>query len=454
MSNYKEMVKKILGKSENPPLCYLHSFGCQQNVSDGEKILGIFSEIGCGITSDINSADIIIYNTCAVRENAENRVYGMIGELKHMKEQKPDLIIGICGCMAQEEKNVSKIRSTYNQVDLVFGTHALSEIPRLLYEVLTSHKFVSDISEYGVSSSEIRAVRSSGFKASVPIMYGCDNFCSYCIVPYVRGREKSREPNDVLDEVRELAENGYKEIMLLGQNVNSYGKNLENYINFSELLRKINEIDGDFRIRFMSPHPKDCTSELIDTILECDKVCKHLHLPLQSGSNEILRKMNRRYNVEKYMEIVNYVRSKVPDFSLSTDIIVGFPNETYEDFLKTKEIVQKVKYDNIYSFIYSKRTGTRAAEIEDSTSDEDKSRWMTELLQTQREISTEHYKRFVGRTLDVLFDSESRHDGMLSGKSDEFIIVEAPCADKKLIGQRRKVKITKAFNWALSGEIV
>jgi tRNA-2-methylthio-N6-dimethylallyladenosine synthase len=285
-------------------------------------------------------------------------------------------------------------------------------------------------------------------------MYGCNNFCSYCIVPYVRGREKSREPEDIINEITKLADNGYKEIMLLGQNVDSYGKNLENPINFAELLRRINEINGDFKIRFMSPHPKDCTKELIDTIFDCDKVCKHLHLPLQSGSNEILKKMNRKYTAEQYMDIVSYIRERSPDFSLTTDIIVGFPNETYEDFLKTKEIVEKVKYDNIYSFIYSKRTGTKAAEIQDNTSDEDKSRWMTELLQTQREISTEHYKRFIGRTMEVLFDAESRHDGMLSGKSDEFIIVEAPCTDKSIIGQRKKVKITKAFNWALNGEII
>jgi tRNA-2-methylthio-N6-dimethylallyladenosine synthase len=242
--------------------------------------------------------------------------------------------------------------------------------------------------------------------------------------------------------------------MLLGQNVNSYGKNLDVTVNFAELLRMINDIPGNFKVRFMSPHPKDCTHELIDTIFECDKICKHLHLPLQSGSDEILRKMNRKYTAEKYMEIVDYARRRDPEFSLTTDIIVGFPNETYEDFLKTLDIVKKVKYDNIYSFIYSKRTGTKAAEMEDSTSDEDKSKWMTELLRVQREISTEHYKRFVGKTMDVLFDGESRHEGMLSGKSDEFIIVEAPCEDKGIIGQRKKVKITRAFNWALWGEII
>lgn len=453
MTEYIEKIKDLLSKSSEIPLCYVHSFGCQQNVSDGERILGLLSSCGYGITSEPDSAQLILYNTCAVRENAENKVYGMIGELKHLKEKNPDLIIGLCGCMAQESKTVEKIRSTYKQVDLLFGTHALSELPHLLYDVLTKRRFVYDTDEHSPVPLKIQSVRQSSFKAGVPIMYGCDNFCSYCIVPYVRGREKSREPEEILEEIRELADKGYKEIMLLGQNVNSYGKGLDKPINFSELLRRVNNADGDFKIRFMSPHPKDCTHELIDTILECDKVCKHLHLPLQSGSDEILKKMNRKYTAEKYMETVDYVRSKVPDFSLTTDIIVGFPNETYEDFLKTKEIVEKVKFDNIYSFIYSKRSGTKAAEMIDNTSDEDKSKWMTELLAAQREVSTENYKRFMGKELEVLFDAQSRHEGFITGKSDEFIIVEAQ-GDVSLIGQRRKVKITKTYNWAVSGEII
>ncbi len=454
MTEYKDKVQKILSAKEAPPLCYLHSFGCQQNVSDGEKILGLLMEMGYGITSDISSADLIIYNTCAVRENAELKIYGLIGNLKHMKEQNPDLIIGICGCMAQQEQVVEKIKKTYKQVDLIFGTFALNELPRLLYNVLTERKIAVDITEYsGEISEDIKAVRSGGFKAGVPIMYGCNNFCSYCIVPYVRGRERSRQPEAILNEVTELADAGYKEIMLLGQNVNSYGKTLEKPVSFSELLRMINDIDGDFKIRFMSPHPKDATNELIDTIIECDKVCKHLHLPLQSGSNRILEAMNRRYTVEKYMEIVDYARSRISDFSFSTDIIVGFPNETYEDFKGTLEIMKKVKYDNIFSFIYSKRTGTKAALIDDKTSDEDKGKWMRELLELQREISTDFFKRFEGRTLEVLFESESKNEGWYSGKSDEFIIVEAK-SYCPLIGQRKKVKITKAFNWALQGEII
>ncbi len=454
MADFKDRVRKILSKKETPPLCFLHSFGCQQNVSDGEKILGLLCEIGYGVTNDISSADLIIYNTCAVRENAELKIYGLVGNLKHLKEQNPDVIIGICGCMAQQEHVVEKIKKTYKQVDLIFGTFALNELPRLLYEVLTERKTAVDITEHNSDiSEEIKAVRSSGFKAGVPIMYGCNNFCSYCIVPYVRGRERSRTPEAILKEVKELTDSGCKEIMLLGQNVNSYGKTLEDPVSFSELLRMINDIDGDFKIRFMSPHPKDATNELIDTIIDCDKICKHMHLPLQSGSNRILEAMNRRYTAEKYMEIVNYARSRVHDFSFSTDIIVGFPNETEEDFRETLKIMREVKYDNIFSFIYSKRTGTKAALIEDKTTDEEKGRRMRELLELQREISSEFFKRFEGRTLDVLFESETKNKGVFTGKSDEFIIVEAK-ADSSVIGRRKKVKITKAFNWALQGEII
>lgn len=454
MSEYINKIKEIFSKKETPPLCYLHSFGCQQNVSDGEKILGMLCGMGYGVTEDISAADLIIYNTCAVRENAELKVYSLIGNLKRLKENNPDLIIGICGCMAQEEKTVENIKKSYRHVDLIFGTFAVKELPRLLYEVLSERKRAVDISEYsGEISENISAYRTDSIKASVPIMYGCNNFCSYCIVPYVRGRERSRKPEAVLNEVRELAYAGYKEIMLLGQNVNSYGKNLDEPISFAELLREINKIEGDFKIRFMSSHPKDATGELIDAIAECDKVCKHMHLPLQSGSDRILAAMNRNYTVEKYMKIVDYARSVMPDFSFSTDIIVGFPNETYEDFRQTLEVIKRVRFDNIFSFIYSKRTGTKAAEIDDRTSGEDKSRWMRELLNVQRDITDNGFKRFVGRTLTVLFDSESKTEGYFSGKSDEFIIVEAN-ADKNVIGQRKQVKITKAFNWALQGEII
>lgn len=454
LTDYKAKVREILVKRDSPYLCCLRSFGCQQNVSDGEKILGLLCEMGYGVTDDVSSADLILYNTCAIRENAELKIYGLLGDLKHLKESRPDLVIGVCGCMAQQEHVVEKIRRTYKQVDLIFGTFAVNELPRLLYEVLTERGTKIDITEYdGDIAENIRPVRSCSFKAGVPIMYGCNNFCSYCIVPYVRGRERSRRPEAVLDEIRGLVKDGCKEIMLLGQNVNSYGKNLDPPIGFSELLRRINSLDGDFRVRFMSPHPKDADRELIDTIIECEKICKHMHLPLQSGSDRILEEMNRHYTAEKYMETVNYARSRIPDFSFSTDIIVGFPNETREDFEETLKIVREVKYDNIFSFIYSKRTGTKAALIEDKISDKEKSGRMRELLELQREISSGHFKRFVGRTMNVLFESGTKTEGWYTGKSDEFIIVEAK-ADETVVGQMKKVKITKAFNWALQGEII
>lgn len=457
MFTYKDYMKKVTdinSQRESPPLCYLHSFGCAQNVIDGEKVTGILADMGYGVTNDISVADIIIYNTCAVRENAELKVFGNLGELKHLKDQNPELVIGICGCMVQQPQIVEKILKTYKQVDLIFGTFAIEELPRLLYNVLTERKVSCDISETNTSINEdFRTVRNGTLKAGVPIMYGCNNFCSYCIVPYVRGRERSRQPDSIIKEVKSLADEGYKEIMLLGQNVNSYGRGLDKDIDFPGLLRKINDIDGDFKIRFMSSHPKDATKELIDAIVDCEKVCKHLHLPIQSGSDRILEMMNRKYTAEKYMEIVEYARSRISDFSFSTDIIVGFPNETYEDFLMTKDIIKRVKFDNIYSFIYSKRSGTKAAEIDDKTPYEEKSKRMRELLETQREIAVEAYKRFKDRTLEVLFDSESKTDGYITGKSDEYIIVEAK-ADKSFIGQRKSVFVTKTMNWAVRGEII
>lgn len=453
-SRYASLVREITSAKTVPPLACIHSYGCQQNVSDGEKIAGMLSEMGYGITNDMSEADVIILNTCAVRENAELKVFGNIGELKRLKEQKPELVIGLCGCMAQEQHVVDKIKKSYKQVDLIFGTFAFREFPSLLYTVLTERRTAVDTAEHTTDIPEdISAVRTDKVKAGVPVMYGCNNFCTYCIVPYVRGRERSRSSENILSEIKSLVNDGCKEIMLLGQNVNSYGRGLDEDIDFARLLRMINDIDGDFRVRFMSSHPKDATNDFIDAIVDCDKICKHLHLPLQSGSDSILKAMNRRYTVEKYMEIVDYARSRIPDFSLTTDIIVGFPNETREDFLGTLDVIRRVKYDNIYSFIYSKRSGTKAAAMEDHTSDEDKSKWFREMLEVQREISTEYYKRFVGRTMRVLFDGQGRREGMITGKSDEFIIVEAP-GDSSMFGKFLDVEITSAYNWAVHGRII
>ncbi|WP_303822959.1 tRNA (N6-isopentenyl adenosine(37)-C2)-methylthiotransferase MiaB [Ruminococcus flavefaciens] len=444
-------INALLGNK--PRKAYIRSFGCQLNVSDGEKIKGLLKKMGYGFTEDEHEADLIILNTCAVRESAEDRVFGIVGSMKKLKELRPSLIIGIAGCMTAQSHIADKIKKSYPQVDLVLGTSAISALPRLLLEAVKGAKFSADISEYDDFSEVAEQVRDSSYKASVPIMFGCNNFCTYCIVPYVRGRERSRRPEDIIEEVRQLAAQGYKEIMLLGQNVNSYGNDLDGKCSFPQLLRELNKIEGDFWIRFMSSHPKDASKELIDAIFDCEKVAKHLHLPVQSGSSDVLHRMNRRYTIDKYLGIVDMIRSRDPDFSLTTDIIVGFPDETDEEFRATLDVIKNVKYDNIYSFIYSKRTGTKAAEMPDGTSDEEKGQRMRELLEVQRQVSTEHYKRFIGRTMRVLADGTSKKKkGWLTGKSSEFIIVEFE-GDSSLIGQFVDVEITDAMNWAVTGHI-
>ena len=445
-------IKRLLG--DEPKLAYVRSFGCQLNTSDGEKIKGVLKNAGYGFTEDENEADLIILNTCAVRENAEDRVFGIVGSMKKLKELKPELIIGIAGCMTAQSHVAEKIKRSYPQVDFVLGTSAINGLPRLLLDALNGAGFEADITEYDDFSGTVEQVRGSSFKASVPIMFGCNNFCTYCIVPYVRGRERSRRPEDIVSEVEGLVREGYKEIMLLGQNVNSYGNDLGGEMTFPQLLRRLNDIEGDFWIRFMSSHPKDASKELIDAIFDCEKVAKHLHLPVQSGSDDVLRRMNRRYTAEKYLSIVNDIRSRDPEFSLTTDLIVGFPDETDEDFEATLDIMRTVKYDNIYSFIYSKRSGTRAAEMPDAVSEEEKGKRMRRLLEVQREISTEFYKRFIGRRMRVLVDDKAKkREGFLTGKSSEFIIVEFE-GDESLIGKFVDVEITGAMNWAVTGRVI
>lgn len=433
---------------DRQPLFYLHSYGCQQNVSDGEKIQQMLFYAGFGFTNTVENADLIILNTCAVRENAEDKVFGVVGNFKHLKIANPELVIGICGCMAQQEKTVERIKQTYNQVDLVFGTYAYKDLFDMLCEIYENHKRVFNIEEKsGEICEEIKQLRTDKFKASVPIMYGCNNFCTYCIVPYVRGRERSRDFNKILDEVKKLVNDGYKEITLLGQNVNSYA------YDFPKLLREIDKIEGHFRIRFVSSHPKDASEELIDTIIESKHICKQLHLPVQAGSNRILKLMNRRYTVEDYERIVEYARKKSPNFCFSTDLIVGFPSETYEEFCQTKELIKKVSYYNIFSYVYSKRNGTKASEMDDFVSDKEKGKWLRELILEQRETATNINMQFVGKTKEILVDGvSSSDDEFLVGKTDEGIIVEFK-GDKSLIGEFVNVKIMKAMNWALLGEL-
>ena len=434
-------------KNGHKPYAYVYSYGCQQNVSDGEKLKGQLSLIGYDFTDDTEQAQLIILNTCAVRENAENTVYGAVGGLKHLKERNPELIIGICGCMAQLEHVAKKVKESYRQVDLVFGTFAYNELYRMLYTVIKDRKRVFELSENVTDINEdFVQIRDSKIKAFVPIMYGCNNFCTYCIVPYVRGRERSRKPEAVINEVKKLIDEGYKEITLLGQNVNSYS------YGFPALLKEIDKLDGEFWVRFMSSHPKDASNELIDTIIESKHICKHLHLPVQAGSDRVLKAMNRRYTVSDYLKIIDYARAKKPDFSFTTDLIVGFPGETEEEFIMTKDIIRRVGYDNIYSFVYSKRSGTPAAKMPDDTDDKTKGLRLRELLLEQRENIDKLFSRFLDKEITVLVEGQGRQMS-LTGKNTENIIVEFD-GDESLIGSFVKVKINKTANWALFGELV
>lgn len=453
-SEAQEVCKYVKMCSRNGAKAYVHSFGCQLNVSDGEKIKGILSALGFSFTEDYKKADLILLNTCAVRESAEDTVYGTLGNMKKYKKDNPGVIIVLCGCMASEPATIETVKNHYPFVDILFGTSALSQLPKLLLEHYEGKKLAYDTAEYKEEFGADDQIRESSFKASVPIMFGCNNFCTYCIVPYVRGRERSRSAEVIIKEVEELAAKGYKEIMLLGQNVNSYGKDLPDGITFAQLLRRLNEIEGDFWIRFMSSHPKDAGTDLLDAVLECEKVGKHLHLPVQCGSNSVLRRMNRHYTAEKYLEIVDYLRERHEGFAMSSDIMVGFPNETEEEFEDTLKLVENVKYDNIFTFIYSKRSGTKAAEMDDAVTDAEKRVRMERLLKLQREVATENYKRFIGRTVRVLVEGESKQGaGWLFGKSSEYTIVEFK-GDRSLIGTFADVKITDSRNWAVSGELV
>ncbi len=449
-----QAVRERLAASDEQPLAMVQSFGCQLNMTDGEKLKWLLLSMGYGLTEEPEQADLILLNTCAVREHAEDRVFGHLGQLKPYKQKKPGLIIGLCGCMTAEEPVREKLKASYPYVNLVVGTGALERLPAMLLEILDGKKHSVDATVQSAPSEGLSQVRSCSFKASVPIMYGCNNFCTYCIVPYVRGRERSRDPKVIEQQVRELVSQGCKEIFLLGQNVNSYGKDLSDGIRFPELLRRLDAIEGEYWIRFMSSHPKDATPELIDVICDSRHVEKHLHLPVQSGSDSILHAMNRCYTVEKYLETVRYARSRVPDFALTTDIIVGFPNETDEEFSATLGLLEQVGYDNVYSFIYSPRSGTKAAQIADHTPAQVKTARMQQLLAQQRETSTRLYRRFLGRTMQVLFEGASRKGApWLTGKSTEGVIVEAK-GDPTRIGTFADVHIEETKNWAVLGTIL
>lgn len=437
------------------PLACVVTYGCQQNVADSEHIKGMLEAMGYGFTEERTEAKLIIFNTCAVREHAEDRVFGNVGALKKYKLANPDVVIALCGCMMQQQHIAEKIKKSFPFVDLVFGTHVVYKVPELIYSALTKNRRVFELPDVdGVIAEGIPVKRDNDKKAWIPIMYGCNNFCSYCIVPYVRGRERSREVKDVVAEFKSLVDDGYKEITLLGQNVNSYGKDLEPRVTFSQLLRTLNELDGDFRIRFMTSHPKDCTKELIETMAECDKVATHLHLPFQSGNDRVLKAMNRSYTREKYLSLINYAKELMGDeLSITSDIIVGFPGETYEEFCDTKSLVEEIKATSLFTFIYSARKGTPAAEMDDPVPYEEKSKWMRELLALQERISGEQMALHKGKVFKCfVYGKGKQGDNYLAARTDGNLIIEF-VGDEGLIGTFQKIKVTEPLTYVMLGEL-
>ena len=451
-----EVAELLLLRHGTSPKAFVHTYGCQGNVADSERIKGLLSLMGYTMTEEKEEADLILYNTCAIREHAEDRVFGNVGAIKKLKQTNPNLIIALCGCMMQQEHIREKLFKSYPFVDIVFGTHNQYKVPEIFKSFLTRGKrFFADMTETNEVAEGIPALRDNSAKAWLPIMYGCDNFCTYCVVPYVRGRERSRKSADIIAEFKQIVAEGYKDITLLGQNVNSYGKGLEEDINFSKLIRKLNDIDGDFTIRFMTSHPKDCTKELIDTIAECEKASKHIHLPVQSGNNRILKEMNRRYTREKYLELINYAKEKIEGLSLTSDIIVGFPGETYEEFCDTLSLVKEVGYTSLFTFIFSSRKGTKASLMDDPVSYEEKNKWFKELCDLQEGIASTHSAGMKGKTYRVLCEGESKTlKGYLAGRTDGNVIIEFPSDDRSLVGKFCHVKVTESLNWLVRGELV
>jgi len=451
---YTRRLAALHRQRDHQPLAMVETYGCQQNVADSQRIMGMLREMGCGFTQDPFQADLIVINTCAIRENAEKKVFGAVGQLVHAKEKNPELTICLCGCMAQQEVVAEKIRNSYRHVDLVFGPQALWKFPELLYGVYTSGKRAFSIAnEHGSIAEGLPVVRESAVKAWVSIMYGCNNFCSYCIVPYVRGRERSREKAHILAEVRELVEAGYKEITLLGQNVNSYGKDLESPVDFADLLREIDQIPGDYLIRFMTSHPKDAGEKLFRTMAACSHVARQLHLPVQSGSSRVLKAMNRGYTREQYLEKVRMAREAMPELVLTSDIIIGFPGETEAEAMETVSLIEEVRYDALFTFIYSPRPGTPAAQLPDPASRGEKQVWFDKLLDAQNRISAQLHHGYVGKSVRVLVDGASGDPAWpLSSRTNGGRLVHLR-GGTELIGQYVDVRIVDSNTWALFGEV-
>lgn len=453
MEKGKKLVEKLSADAGRPLSFCVTTFGCQMNARDSEKLAGILKQMGYVEEAEEENADFVIFNTCTVRENANMRVYGRLGQLSRIKKKNPYMMIGLCGCMMQEPEVVEKLKKSYRYVDLIFGTHNIYKFAELLVTRLESKRMVIDIwKDTDKIVEDLPNERKYPFKSGVNIMFGCNNFCSYCIVPYVRGRERSRNPKDIIREIERFVADGVVEVMLLGQNVNSYGKTLDEPMSFAQLLQEIEKIEGLRRIRFMTPHPKDLSDELIETISRSKKICRHIHLPLQSGSTKILEKMNRRYTKEQYLNLVEKIRTKIPDISLTTDIIVGFPGETEEDFLETMDVVQKVRYDSAFTFQYSKRTGTPAAAMENQVSADIVKDRFDRLLKEVQRISAEMCSVYTYTTQEVLVESINDHDASLvTGRMSNNLLVHFP-GDSSLIGKIISVRLIKCCGFYYIGE--
>ena len=453
--DFEQKIKELHAQRGKPVRALVDTFGCQQNVADSQHIMGMLEAMGCTFVTAPEDADIVVLNTCAIRDHAERRVYGTLGALTHTKKANPEQIICLCGCMAQRPEVAEKVRRSYRHVDLVFGPQALWKFPELLYQVYTRRGRVFSVEdEHGAIAEGMPVVREGRTRAWVSIMYGCNNFCSYCIVPYVRGRERSREPARILEEVRQLAAEGYKEITLLGQNVNSYGKDLDTPWDFADLLSELDKIEGDYLLRFMSSQPKDASYKLFDTMARCKHVAKQLHLPVQSGCDRVLRAMNRPYDRAKYLDLITYARKVMPDLVLTSDVIIGFPGETEAEAMETVALVEEVRFDALFTFIFSPRPGTPAARMDDPVPRSEKQKWFDRLCDTQNRISEEIHAGYVGSTLRCLIDGQSDDSRWpLTARTAGGRLVHL-VGDPAAVGTYRDVKITDSNTWALFGELV
>ncbi len=454
MALLKKYFSELSIKLGRPLTMCTVTFGCQMNARDSEKLSGILKEIGF-ISTESENADFVIYNTCTVRENANNKVYGHLGVLGNYKKKNPNMMIALCGCMMQEPQVVEKLKESYRFIDIIFGTHNLYKLAELIYNRIETENMVVEVLKDSTEIvEELPVDRKYPFKSGVNIMFGCNNFCSYCIVPYVRGREKSRTPEDIICEIEKLAADGVKEVMLLGQNVNSYGKNLANPVSFAELLKMVEKVEGIERIRFMTSHPKDLSEELIEVMAHSKKICRHFHLPLQSGSDKLLKVMNRHYTKERYLELVDKLKSAMPDISLTTDIIVGFPGETEEDFEETLDVVRKAGFDSAYTFIYSKRTGTPAAVMDNQVDEVVVKNRFDRLLAVVNEISHKLSFRFEGKDMEVLVEGPDDHDDrLLTGRMGNNMLVHFP-GDRSLIGQIVNVHLDESKGFYYMGTMI